>query len=131
MNPRRVLTTRICHLSLRVTELRRSVAFYRDLFGAVLAISPTANGHAHLNIATGDPALRSFAIVLVEVLPTGMELIGLDHFGLEVSAETEVTALFNAAIALGASATQPRIYNGHFQTFIFDPDGYKIEVLAG
>jgi len=130
MEPRQVLTTRICHLSLRVRNLKRSVAFYCELFGAVVAGSPTVNGSAHLSISPANPALPSFAIVLVEVLPPGIEVFGLDHFGLEVHGETEVRNLFQAAIALGANATQPRMYNGHFQTFIFDPDGYKIEVLA-
>ena len=125
-----VLTTRICHLSLRVRHLKRSVAFYCDLFGAVVGGSATGNGNAQLNLSPADPSLLGFAIVLVEVLPMGMEVVGLDHFGLEVSGETEVNTLFCKAIALGASATQPRMYNGHFQTFIFDPDGYKIEVLV-
>ena len=130
MDPVGVLTTRICHLSLRVRQLKRSVAFYCDLFGAVVGGTPTGNGNALLNVSPADPSLIGFAIVLVEALPMGTEVVGLDHFGLEVSGETEVSNLFRRAIGLGANATQPRMYNGHFQTFIFDPDGYKIEVLA-
>ncbi|MHC4235866.1 MAG: VOC family protein, partial [Planctomycetota bacterium] len=47
-----------------------------------------------------------------------------------VSSVFDVYESYLEAKALGAPATQPRVYDGHWQTFIFDPDGYKLKVFT-
>jgi len=54
----------------------------------------------------------------------------MDHLSLEVSRAEDLEDLYAAAAARGAQATRPRTYGGYYQTFIFDPDGYKIEVVS-
>jgi hypothetical protein len=54
----------------------------------------------------------------------------MDHFSLEVPSAQDVEAVYQAVIAAGWRATRPREYDGHYQTFVFDPDGYKVEVLT-
>jgi predicted lactoylglutathione lyase len=63
-------------------------------------------------------------------LPAGSELSGVDHFSVAVRSEEDVEELCQRALGMGINATQPRVYAGAYQTFLFDPDGYKIEVLA-
>jgi predicted lactoylglutathione lyase len=80
--------------------------------------------------ARTDSEETAFRIVITEGLPSGSELAGVDHFSVAVRSEEDVEELYEKALGMGINATQPRIYAGAYQTFLFDPDGYKIEVLA-
>jgi hypothetical protein len=49
---------------------------------------------------------------------------------LEVATAQDVRRAYEAAKAHGFCATEPRVYGGHYQTFLFDPDGYKVEIMT-
>jgi hypothetical protein len=75
-------------------------------------------------------AKSSFGIVLIQGLAGGTQPVGMDHLSLEVPSAEDVEDVYGVALTQGAAATEPRVYGGFYQTFIFDPDGYKIEVVT-
>lgn len=119
--------SRIC---LRVRDPERSAEFYR----AVLAferVQPTGDDGASETCAQGSSDARlDFEVVFTEGLPPGDHLTGLDRVSFEVPSRESVDRIYAEARKRHARATQPRLYGGHWQTFIFDPDGYKVEVFA-
>ena len=126
-------TTRIIgigHFELRVRNLQDSVRFYCDVFG--LRCQETSPRLENQRVCVGVPASGSglFGVVLSEGFPAGAELAGLDHVGMSVSTEQDVRDIYARARELGHHATGPRVFDGHFQAFLFDPDGYKLEVFA-
>lgn len=72
----------------------------------------------------------SFGILLMQGLSRGIQPVGMDHLSLEVPGPDDVENIYSIALTHGAAATGPRVYGGFYQTFIFDPDGYKIEVIS-
>ena len=122
--------TRIGHVELRVRDLDPSAAFYHDVFGMVRReASPPSN---NVCVCAGVPASggEEFTIVLTKGLPLSTELAGLDHVSLSALTEQDVRDIYAKADQLGFRCTKPRHFDGAFQTFIFDPDGYKIEVMT-
>src|SRR5262249_7134896 len=75
-------------------------------------------------------SLLTIGVALVHGLPRGTEPIGLDHIGFELSRMSEVDSVYRTALAFGSEAIAPRASGAFYQAFVFDPDGYKIEVLA-
>ncbi len=118
----------IGQVSLRVRDLSESIAFYGDLLG----FRAENNGSSDKRVCvcgsqqTGGRPVR---IMLIEGQSPTDELIR-QHFVLEVPTEDDVRRIHAAARAGGYSATQPQIYFGRYQTFLFDPDGYKVGIMA-
>jgi catechol 2,3-dioxygenase-like lactoylglutathione lyase family enzyme len=121
---------RLDHIHLRVRVLARSLSFYRDLLGLTeVPANPPSEMARIMEARTGSGEI-TLRIVVAEGLPSGSELIGVDHFSLAVGSEEDVEDLHRRSLDMGFIATQPRIYAGAYQTFLFDPDGYKVEVIA-
>ena len=126
-------TTKIAgigHVELRVRSLKESVTFYCNVFD--LRRQETVPRLENQCVCVGAPASGSglFGVVLSEGFPAGAELAGLDHVGMRVSTEQDVRDIYARAREFGHRATKPRVYNGHYQVFVFDPDGYKLEVFV-
>jgi catechol 2,3-dioxygenase-like lactoylglutathione lyase family enzyme len=130
MWPRRVRPTQINHIALRVRDLERSASFYCELFGLELRPAVPPGDSVCVCAAPSASSLLSFGIALIQGLPRGVDPVGMDHLSLEVSKAEDLEDIFVSAAARGAQATEPRIYGGYYQSFIFDPDGYKIEVVS-
>ncbi len=119
----------ISEVSLRVRDLQESSAFYRELFGLepVDTEPPTAKSR---KCRAGHPLNQDgFSVVLTEGLPPGAAP-NVDHFSLEVPTLRDLMSVYSAATERGVQATEPRMYAGRWQTFLFDPDGYKVEVMT-
>jgi len=125
-----VRPTHINHVALRVRELERSAAFYCELFGLELRPAVPPGDSVCVCAAPSASSLLSFGVALIQGLPAGSEPIGMDHLSLEVAESDDLEDIYVAATARGAQATRPRVYGGYYQTFIFDPDGYKIEIVT-
>lgn len=121
---------RLGHVSLRVRDLGLSEQFYCDLFGLKRVTNGWTSESVCLGLATEPACEPTVVVVLTSGLPRGVGLSGVDHFAIEVPSIFDVYESYLEAKALGALATKPRVYDGHWQTFIFDPDGYKIEVFT-
>jgi len=116
---------RISHVHLRVRDLARSAAFYRELLGLhARAVDESTGG-----VWVCESPAGGFRIALTQGLG-GPASGGVDHIAIEVDSAADVQRAFQESTARGWRATRPRIYEDHVQTFVFDPDGYKIEILA-
>jgi catechol 2,3-dioxygenase-like lactoylglutathione lyase family enzyme len=120
---------RISHVCLSVRDQHSSSRFYRELFGMEVGPVDPPSETARRCILR-DERGGEFGIVLRQGHPSSVEPGGVDHFCLEVPGTGDVNRFYDRARELGAQATGPRMYEGYWQTFIFDPDGYKIEVLT-
>lgn len=118
--------SRIC---LRVRDPGRSAEFYQAVLGLELVDSQSSRSGTTCALRPPDRR-RGFEVAFTEGLPPGDHLTGLDRVSFEVSSRESVDRIYEAAIKCNARATQPRLYEGHWQTFVFDPDGYKVEVFA-
>lgn len=130
MNDRHTNLMRISHVELRVRQLDRSAAFYRDVFGLVREEATPPSDKVCVCVGAPASGGEEFSLVLTEGLPLSTELAGLDHVSFIVLTEQDVRDTHAKASGLGFRCTAPRDFDGSFQTFVFDPDGYKIEVAA-
>jgi catechol 2,3-dioxygenase-like lactoylglutathione lyase family enzyme len=118
------------HVDLRVRDLEASRRFYCDLFGLEGLPDGIWCHTARLGFRSQGPGKERVLLMLTTGLPSGAALTGVDHFAFRVPTVLDVYEAHREARALGAQATEPRVYDGQWQTFIFDPDGYKVEVFT-
>jgi catechol 2,3-dioxygenase-like lactoylglutathione lyase family enzyme len=103
------------HASLIVSDLDRSVAFYRRTFG--LAVKSTQDGG--VNLAVGDAFLGIY-----QGGPNAMPHINHFCFGLaDFDAERTLRALADAGVE-GTS----RVRDGVPQVYCADPDGLRVQL---
>jgi catechol 2,3-dioxygenase-like lactoylglutathione lyase family enzyme len=118
----------ISQICLRVRDTRRSADFYRTVLGLREVPSPSDfSATCVLQSRNGEAGCQ---LTLMEGLPPGDHLIGLDHFSLEVQSPREVEAVYRRAESCGCRVTKPRASEGRWQVFVFDPDGYKLAVSS-
>ena len=119
--------SRVC---LRVRDVRRSAAFYSELFGFVGLPEQFGSRCPATLVMRAPGAHGAVELVLTEGIPPGEYVAGLEHLSFEIDSAECVSGFHEQATQRGYAATQPRLYDGHWQTFVFDPDGYKIEVFT-
>lgn len=120
---------RLERLCLRVRDLDRSWDFYTGFFGFRSAEPANQNGCAVLHL-TGPEDSDLVMLELSEGLPAGTYLTGLDHISFEAIDSDVVQQIYEAALERSVQATHPRLDRERWRTFLFDPDGYKIEVFT-
>ncbi len=112
------------HLSLDVSDLEASLAFYRGFFGA----EPAKRRPGSAKFDLQDPALN---LALVERAPSGRNV---NHFGVQVGATADVTA---ARARLESTGLLDRVEEGTVccyarqdKVWAVDPDGNRWEVFV-
>ena len=107
----------LSHIQINVTNMERSLRFYRDTRGLVERMR--TGGYVLLS----PPQSPDF-ISLSESAPVGAP--GLGHFGLHVGVdiETAIKALENGGGKLLSRGQYPNYPNA----LVADPDGYVIEI---
>jgi catechol 2,3-dioxygenase-like lactoylglutathione lyase family enzyme len=121
---------RISHVELRVRSLDESAVFYQELFGLQPREADPPSAKVRVCSVLDENGQEDVSVVLAEGLPPNLEPIGMDHLSFEVPADEDVSDIYFRALGLRARATSPRVFDGRYQTFVFDPNGYKIEVAA-
>ncbi|MCU7842507.1 MAG: VOC family protein [Candidatus Thiodiazotropha sp. (ex Monitilora ramsayi)] len=120
---------RISMITLGVTDLERSIRFYRDGLGFPQMESPPSVAFFTLNGSWlglyGYEALAEDATVSPQ--GGGFRGFSLAH---NVSSEDQVDSLLTEAVAAGGTLVKPgqKVFWGGYSGYFQDPDGYLWEV---
>ena len=121
----------IDHLSLGVRDLAEARRFY-DAFFAPLGCADAGSTEAELAYGPGG---RSRQFFLYPV--SGERIQGLgSHVAFAADSRAAVDAAYQAALANGASSVRaagphPDIAPDYYGAVVIDPDGNKLELVAG
>jgi catechol 2,3-dioxygenase-like lactoylglutathione lyase family enzyme len=128
---------RFGHIALSVSNLKKSIAFYRRLFSlkCIQKYQHQDSGLAIALLKKGDIELELFEFKRHKPLPkyrktldNDLATLGVKHFSVEVSDIEGVYRKFKKAQV--AFATGMRVFdNGRQYFFIKDPDGILVEVM--
>lgn len=117
-----VPTFGLTHLSISVSDLDRSLHFYRETFGAVEYFRDAKSIQC-----TG---VGPQTVLALELKPkTAGKAGGISHFGFRLKSPADLDAAINAAMNSGGSLKR----RGEFApgcpfAYLLDPDGYTVEV---
>ena len=121
---------RIGHVHLRVSDLDRSIAFYRDALGFTLKIDGRAFGVPAVFLAAGDYhhhiALNTFESAGAAPAPPGHT--GLYHVALLYPDRASLARAVRRLLAHGRSYDHGRDHGGTLSVYLRDPDGHGIEL---
>lgn len=118
---------RLEHVNLTVADIERSADFY----GRLLGIRERWRG----TTTAGAPAVHvgndDFYLALFEGeprdVPVDYERVGFNHVGFVVD---DIDAAREALASLGATIHHEADYEPGRRAYVFDPDGYEIELVA-
>jgi lactoylglutathione lyase len=125
-------SARLSHLALPVTDLEKSIAFYKKWAGMKVVEKPTdPNGikGARVSQAKGDFVLSLLELPVQQALP----MPGIMHLGLDCASKAQVDKIAADAKKAGILIAAP-VDSGDdlgYQTYISDPDGNSIEFAFG
>jgi catechol 2,3-dioxygenase-like lactoylglutathione lyase family enzyme len=112
------------HVSLNVTNVENSVAFYEKVFG--VPVSKRRPGYAKFDLS--EPALN---LSMVEVPPSG---INASHFGIQVESSEDVavawTRFKKAGLDTRTEENTACCYALQDKVWVADPDGNEWEVFV-
>jgi catechol 2,3-dioxygenase-like lactoylglutathione lyase family enzyme len=112
------------HVSLNVTDIDASVAFYEAIFGTT--VTKRRPGYAKFDLVA--PALN---LSMVEVPPTGTNA---SHFGVQVASSEDVAAAWarfkDAGLATRTEENTSCCYALQDKVWVSDPDGNEWEVFV-
>jgi catechol 2,3-dioxygenase-like lactoylglutathione lyase family enzyme len=118
----------IDHLSIGVSDLDRSRAFYRA------ALEPL--GFVELGPWREDMRESSFGAEGLDDFAVSLEYPanGGGHIAFAADNRQQVNAFHKAAIAAGGRdngppGPRPEYADGYYGAFVFDPDGYNVEAV--
>lgn len=117
------------HLALRVTDLRRSRAFYECLFGMRVVWQPDSD---HLYLSSGSDNLALHQIPAAELADyNGPRGQFMDHFGLVVDTPQAVDRMFEWIERSGGKIVRrpKRHRDGSYSFYLADPDGNTMQIL--
>jgi catechol 2,3-dioxygenase-like lactoylglutathione lyase family enzyme len=117
------------HISIRVSDFKKSKAFYAKLFG-FLGFEPMehyedaagwSNGKTRFWIGEADAEGKKHKHRIGD--------IGFHHYAFELGSRAEVDALGAFVVKLGAQIVDPpaEYYDDYYAVFFLDPDGLKLE----
>src|SRR4051794_14706808 len=119
------------HLSVGVRDLARARAFY-DALLAPLGHSATHANDAELGYGPGGGGAQFYLYPVA-----GERVAGLGtHIAFAADSRAAVDAAYAAGLASGATSVRPAglhpdIAAGYYGAILHDPDGNKLEIVAG
>ena len=130
---------KIGHIALSVSNIDRSVAFYRKYFGlrCIKKYAHTDNGLVIALLKQGGICLELFGFKKHRLLPeyrktlsNDLRVLGVKHFSLETKHIDDIYRKFKKAHI--DFETDLHVFdNGKRYFFIKDPDGILIEIMEG
>lgn len=141
-SPPAALRASVDHIDLVVSDLERSLPFYRGLLGplgwtAVVSVSGERGEPVH-HIG-GEPPNRPMTISLRQALsdahpvPYDRYAVGLHHLAFSAPSRAAVDDRHRWLSDQGAAIeSAPREYDytpGYYAVFLYDPDGIKLEIV--
>ena len=119
------------HMSVGVRDLAQARVFY-DAFLAPLGHSSTHANDRELGYGPGGSEAQLYLYPVA-----GDQVAGLGaHIAFSADSRAAVDAAYAAALAAGASSVRPAglhpdIAAGYYGAILYDPDGNKLEIVAG
>lgn len=125
------MAIRWTHITLPVTDLPGSIAFFTTVCGLHVVRDRRAEGGSTVWIGPRPPVGRDPEFVLV--LHQGEVREPLDHFGFQCEHRDEVTAIADRARALGMLVEEPTDVGGSvgYFTLVREPSGHLVEFTHG
>jgi glyoxylase I family protein len=134
-----VRSTGVHHVDLVVSDVQRSLHFYRELLGPLgwhgVSTAPGERGETiHYLYGPGSSIGLRQAPDPAAGLPIDRYRVGLHHVCLEVAGLEALQAAAERLRALGARLTDgprefPEYRSGYHAVFFEDPDGMKLELV--
>jgi catechol 2,3-dioxygenase-like lactoylglutathione lyase family enzyme len=123
------MPVRWTHVVLKVTDLDRSIAFYRRHCALEIVRDGRPRGHTVWLAPAGSDATAPFVLVLYL---TEVDC-RIDHLGFQCGAREEVERIAAEASRLGILAVPPVDGGGDigYVTMLRDPDGHLVEFTFG
>jgi catechol 2,3-dioxygenase-like lactoylglutathione lyase family enzyme len=127
------MPVRWTHVVLKVSDLDRSIAFYRRFCALEVVRDGRAGGGHTVWMAPPGPSPRDAAPAFVLVLYQHAFDAPLDHLGFQCDAREEVDRVAAEAARAGALVYPPFDGGGEigYVTQIRDPDGHVVEFTYG
>ena len=130
------ITTGFNHVATLTTDADRTVAFYRDAFGATVTFEMEATpDHPRMFIIDlgGGAALNVFEVPAADII--GEQRAqghrgAIDHFGLAVDSLTTLEEVRDRLVAAGADIGEIQMLGSEWSLFFRDLDGMELEVCA-
>jgi catechol 2,3-dioxygenase-like lactoylglutathione lyase family enzyme len=119
------------HLTLRSSDLDRSVAFYETTCGLRLVRDRRREGGGTVWLGPEPAPGRTPSFVLV--LEPGRVESRIDHLGFQCATRAEVDRVAEAAREAGTLVEPPRDSGGSvgYWCVVADPDGHRVEFTHG
>ena len=124
--------TGFTHVALTVTDISRSVEFYRE-FGGFEVVHERHDDETGSAVVWLSDLTRPFVIVLIQNGEDVHRLAGSNHLGVSVGRRADVDDAADRARAHGVLALGPTD-SGHpvgYWAIIRDPDGHQLEISHG
>jgi catechol 2,3-dioxygenase-like lactoylglutathione lyase family enzyme len=136
-----VPTRGIQHIDLAVSDFDRSLAFYLDLLGPLglkeMARFPTYRGTEEVVYLGSDAPGYTFGWLGLRPADGGEHRyydVGVEHIAFEVETREEVDEAHRRSVKMSAKVHHPpeedSDIKGYYAVFVFDPDGFRIEVFC-
>lgn len=123
---------RLSHIGIPVTDLAKSVAFYKKWAGMTVQDGPVDPGG--IKGARMAQAGGTFSISLLEMpVANALPMPGVMHLGLDCTSKAQVDKIASDAKKAGILLSAP-VDSGSdlgYQTYISDPDGNNLEFSFG
>lgn len=134
-----IATTQFSHISLHVSDIERSLAFYRDVLGLEKLFDIDLSGEG-LDTITGSESSSGRMVGCLVPGGTMIELVqgvkdvssvptGSENFIFSLSVD-DLDVAYEALVSAGIESLQPPTeIAGVRMFFIEDPDGYRAELI--
>jgi glyoxylase I family protein len=133
---RRMRITGIHHITLLVSDVERSLAFYRNALGMRL-VQQTVNDddesarHFIFGDADGTPGTLITCLEYPDLDEGTVGRGSTHHFALAVESEAELAAWKDYLTSRGIPTTDVMERSGFKSIYLRDPDGHLVEIAVG